>query len=37
MRDIASHVRVDERHGLRRESTINCDALVPVRVELDKP
>lgn len=32
LRDIPSHVRVDERHGLRHESDINCDALATVPV-----
>ena len=38
LRDIPSHVRVDERHGLREESDVNCDVLVPVRrAELTEP
>jgi mRNA interferase MazF len=32
LRDIPSHVRLDERQGLQRESAVNCDALVTVRV-----
>lgn len=38
LRDIPSHVRVDERYGLHHESDINCDALIPIRVaELTEP
>jgi mRNA interferase MazF len=32
LREIPSHVPVGEEHGLRHESNINCDVLVPVRV-----
>ena len=38
IREIPSHVPVDERHGLAHESNINCDVLATVRrAELTEP
>ena len=38
LRDLPSHVRIGEEHGLGRESNVNCDILVPVRrAELTEP